>query len=363
MAKKISLFLAILTLGFAHQIFAQDENASADDSERWSDFLPLNKEMAGDADLPLPFGIGVIGYWQEQDLKPKSINLIATLSDNAFDLKNIGGTDITDLGVTDIENLSFPLPLNATATAAKVESEVDSYSGRIDGWIFPFFNLYGIFGRVDGKNTVSTFSAAFTQNANYGATVLNPTAVNDPGGAAGSPDTWIQADGSIDPTNPTATNVGQVSGAYLGGIEQQFTQFPTINYKGPIYGLGGILAYGKGKYWGTLDYNWVRADLDISRSEIDTITVSPRIGVNLEHDGKKTSLWVGAMYQEVDELQVGSVSVPGLGTIDYEVKLGDENQWNTLIGGAFEVNKQFQVGIEGGFGDRKQVMGNLTYRF
>ena len=75
MEKKISLFLAILTLGFAQQIFAQDDNASADDTERWSDFLPLNKELAGDADLPLPFGIGVTGYWQEQDMKTKSIGL------------------------------------------------------------------------------------------------------------------------------------------------------------------------------------------------------------------------------------------------------------------------------------------------
>ena len=32
--------------------------AAAEDEARWSDFLPLNKEMAGDAYLPLPFGIG-----------------------------------------------------------------------------------------------------------------------------------------------------------------------------------------------------------------------------------------------------------------------------------------------------------------
>ena len=226
MEKKISLFLAILTLGFAQQIFAQDDNASTDDSERWSDFLPLNKGMAGDTDLPLPFGIGVIGYWQEQDLKPKSINLIAALSDNAFDLKTIGGTDLSNPGVTDIENLSFPLPLNATATAAKVESEVDSYSGRIDGWIFPFFNLYGVFGRVDGKNTVSTFSAAFnktpaTNNYNQTLGLGAATNVNAPNtAAAGSAATALG--------NPTT--VAQVSGAYLAGIEQQFTQFPPINY-------------------------------------------------------------------------------------------------------------------------------------
>ena len=91
MEKTFSLFLAILTLGFAQQILAQDENASADDSERWSDFLPLNKELAGDADLPLPFGIGITGYWQEQDLKAKSIGLDLDLQGLATGL----GTAIT----------------------------------------------------------------------------------------------------------------------------------------------------------------------------------------------------------------------------------------------------------------------------
>ena len=38
---------------------AEPAPAAAEDEARWSDFLPLNKELAGDADLPLPFGIGV----------------------------------------------------------------------------------------------------------------------------------------------------------------------------------------------------------------------------------------------------------------------------------------------------------------
>ena len=106
MEKIVSLFLAILTLGFAQQVLAQDENASADESERWSDFLPLNKEMAGDADLQLPFGIGVTGFWQEQDLKSKNISLIIP----AFVVPTIWeGT---------------------TATPTNVESEVDNFNVR-----------------------------------------------------------------------------------------------------------------------------------------------------------------------------------------------------------------------------------------
>ena len=77
MEKKISFFLAILTLGFAQPIFAQDENGSTEDTERWSDFLQLNKELAGDADLPLAFGIGIMGYTQEKDMLSDSISISA----------------------------------------------------------------------------------------------------------------------------------------------------------------------------------------------------------------------------------------------------------------------------------------------
>ena len=293
MEKTISLILAVLTLGFAQQILAQD--ASDDESERWSDFLPLNKEMAGDADLPLPFGIGVIGYWQEQDLKPKSIGLAT-------------------LGITGI-----------SAQAANVESEVDNYNVRLDAWLLPFLNVYGIVGKVEGENKAS------------GVTVT---------------DSW---------TGNTGGNV--ILEATLSGIQAgiQSSGFP-LDYDGEVYGIGAILAYQWGKYWGTIDYNFTQADLDISTSEIDTHTITPRIGRSGSLGNIKGSLWIGAMHQAVDENHNGQINQGGL-DIEYIVLNEQENEWNFLLGGAAELSERIHVGIEGGLGERKQVMGNLTFRF
>jgi hypothetical protein len=311
MEQKISLFLAILTLGFAQQIFAQDENASADDTERWSDFLPLNKEMAGDADLPLPFGIGITGYWQEQDMKAKSIGFKSDLTNMINTL--LVGTVPQQTAAAGIQALLGGNLIDTTANATNVESEVDNYNIRLDAWLMPFLNIYGVYGEVEGGNTASglVLDAATT-------TVLT---------AAGL---------SVDPFK--------------------------FSYEGDVYGFGIILAGQWGKYWGTLDYNYMQADLDISTSEIDTHTITPRIGTSGSIGSAKGSLWIGAMHQSIDEVQAGSISVSGL-DIDYNVLLEQENEWNFLIGGAAELSKQWNASIEGGFGDRKQVMGNLTFRF
>jgi hypothetical protein len=302
MEKKISLFLAFLTLGFAQQIFAQDGNASADESERWSDFLPLSKELAGDTDLPLPFGIGVTGFWQEQDMKTKS--------DIGFNLDASALNPL--LGV-----------IAAKATSTNVESEVDNLNVRVDGWLFPFLNVYGVYGEVDGENTASGLGLDIVT-----AGILTGAGVTPP-------DTF------------------------------------TIPYDGNVYGFGLILAGQWGKYWGTLDYNFIRADLSISTSEIDTRTITPRIGTSGTIGSTRGSLWIGAMHQDIDEKQIGNldfpVTVPVVGMVslpvNYDARFEQENEWNFLLGGSAELSKQWHASIEGGIGDRKQVMGNLTYRF
>jgi hypothetical protein len=316
MEKTISIFLTILTLGFAQQIFAQDENASADDPERWSDFLPLNKEMAGDADLPLPFGIGITGYWQEQDLKAKSIgfksdltNLLANLllaEDPAGPVFPGTAAGLSGMLVDDT--------INAEADATNVESEVDNWNIRLDAWLMPFLNIYGVYGEVEGENKASGLTFDAPSQAVLAATGL-----------------------SLDPFNFT--------------------------YEGDVYGFGIIFAGQWGKYWGTLDYNYMQADLDISTSEIDTHTITPRIGTSGSIGSTKGSLWIGAMHQSIDEVQTGTIPVAGVGVIDYNVLLEQENEWNFLLGGTAELSKGIHVGVEGGFGERKQVMGNLTFRF
>ena len=68
------------------------------------------------------------------------------------------------------------------------------------------------------------------------------------------------------------------------------------------------------------------------------------------------------MHQAIDENHNGQINQGGL-DIEYIVLNEQEDEWNFLIGGTAELSKQWNASIEGGLGDRKQVMGNLTFRF
>ncbi len=294
------LVLPLLVLFSGAFLAAQDDNATAAEPEepRWSSFLPLHKELAEGRDLPLPFGIGFTGYWQEQGMKANSIG---------FDL------DASGLGAG---------TLNATATSTNVESELDNYNARVDAWILPFLNVYGVYGEVDGENTASGLA------------------------------------------------LDAVTAATLAGAGVTVPSSFTFAYDGEVYGFGLILAGEWGRVWGTLDYNFTQADLDVSVSEIDTSTLTPRIGVRGNLGGAKGSLWLGAMYQDIDEKQVGNLLFPatvGAATVNlpvaYDVRLEQDEQWNFLVGAGAEFSEQWNLSLEGGFGDREQVMGNLTFRF
>ena len=69
------------------------------------------------------------------------------------------------------------------------------------------------------------------------------------------------------------------------------------------------------------------------------------------------------MHQAVDENHNGTSNVaPGV-DIEYKVLNEQEDEWNFLLGGSAELSKEWNASIEGGLGERKQVMGNLTFRF
>lgn len=302
MKSKPAFVLAFLTFLPGSFLAAQEDNATAAEPEeaRWSSFLPLNKELAEGRDLPLPFGIGVTGYWQEQGMKANSIG---------FDLDPSG---LNPLLTT----------ISATATATNVESELDNYNARVDAWILPFLNVYGVYGEVDGENTASGLA------------------------------------------------LDAVTTATLTGLGVTLPSSFTFSYDGDVYGFGLILAGEWGRVWGTLDYNFTQADLDISTSEIDTSTLTPRLGVRGNLGGVQGSLWLGAMYQDIDERQVGNLLFPatvGAATVNlpvaYDVRLQQDEQWNFLVGAGAELSEQWNLSLEGGFGDREQFMGNLTFRF
>lgn len=94
-----------------------------------ADGLPFLKDLAGDADLPRPWGVGFDFFTMDQDY--------------------------------DIKNLEFALPgvTIGDPSQIKVTNEVKHYDIQADAWILPFLNVFGLGGRVS-IDTAVDFSDA-----------------------------------------------------------------------------------------------------------------------------------------------------------------------------------------------------------
>tara|TARA_Y100001934_G_scaffold281056_1_gene389546 strand:+ start:1309 stop:2142 length:834 start_codon:yes stop_codon:yes gene_type:complete len=259
-----------------------------------SDSLPLGKSLAAGQELPLPLGVSANVFFLEQDLVAQSIKV-------------------------DIPPLPLPtgvvqLPPGLPAQSAKLESRATSTTAKLDAWLLPFLNVYGVAGYVDGETTASGFS------------------------------------------------VGGLPPELASLLPNSFS----IAYSGPIYGAGITLAAGYNQYFASVDANYTESDLDIGESTIEAFVISPRIGVTGSLGGLSGSLYVGAMYQDVDEQQNGTANFPVMGQavpVDYDVISEAEEQWNYLVGANLKAGESWNYGIEVGFSERTHVMATLNYRF
>jgi hypothetical protein len=264
------------------------EPGPAPASESPFSFLPIWGEQARERghDLPLPAGLGVsfMNIWQDYDIKS-----------------------------VEFEPLVPPgsLPPIDSVEVSRASGNAYSIDGRLDAWLFPFLNVYGVMGYTEG-DTATTAAA-------------------------------------------TLSGLGTL-------------QFPfALDYEGFTYGGGVTLVYGYKQLFAMVDYNYTRTDLDIADSQITAHVVTPRIGWHGTAAGLKGSAWLGAMYQGVDQKFQGqlTVSVPGLGQIPVRYDVDEEatNPWNMVFGVQWDISPHWQWMIEGGVIGREQILTSLLLRF
>lgn len=151
-----------------------------------SRLFPLGRSMAGDRDLPLPFGLGVTFYSQQQDY---------ALDQLAVDVPIVNPEELEGIEVT---------------------NSVDELNLRIDAWLLPFLNVFGIVGQIDGKTAVDLVSP-------------------------------------------------------LPGF--------SVDYSGMVYGGGITLAAGGETCFGSLSATYTATDLDQSNSDVKAWYVVPKFGL------------------------------------------------------------------------------------
>jgi hypothetical protein len=121
-----SCFTPLLILPFAIRVLAGDPAPASPNDSPFS-FLPIWGEQAREKgyDLPLPIGIGVnfMNLWQDYDIK--------------------------DIQFTPLVPLPFPIE---GVEVSRAEGDGYSLDGRVDVWLFPFLNVYGVLGYTKGDS-------------------------------------------------------------------------------------------------------------------------------------------------------------------------------------------------------------------
>ncbi|ARD21812.1 virulence protein [Shewanella japonica] len=191
---------------------------------------------------------------------------------------------------------------------------------RADMWVLPFLNLYGVIGHTKGSSVAN-----------------------------------VQVDVDL-PFFPE-----------LDPFDFE------LNFKGTTYGVGGTIVGGIDNWFALLDVNYTNTDLDILDGEISTIVVSPRVGYRTKVYGNDLQVWVGGMYQNVEQtfsgylkdiLPIGDSSIGDLiGDGKFEVNQHLADKWNTLVGAQLHLGAGFDLLLEGGFGNRTSFMASIGYRF
>jgi hypothetical protein len=211
-----------------------------------------------------------------------------------------------------------------SSTFVKINGPITSWqqnvATRFDVWLFPFFNLYGVAGYTRGN------------------------------------------------TRGTVT----VTGPVLGLLNQDLPLF--AEFHGPTVGGGVTLAGGfKVTDWRDLlafmigDVNHTVTFLSfkneslIAHTKPHATVASTRVGLRGEVTKFiSAGMWVGAMYQLIQEEVAGSVAGR---SIEFIINQRAASPWNTLVGGQIDFGRHFNVFVEGGFGPRSSILTAAVFRF
>lgn len=262
-------------------------------------FLPVlgradplfGKEMAGDRKLPRAFGIGIDYFNMSQPYQIDSLSF---------------STPPT-----------FPLPPVSDVSTIIVDSDIRNVDLKVDAWLLPFLNVFGIYGRIDGSTTVDL--------SNSGV-----------------------------PLPPSF-------------------QMLTIDYDGDVYGGGFVLAAGGDRWFASLTTTFSDTSLNGDfNSSVKATTIQPRIGIRASEN---TEVWIGGYFIDAEETHSGTINLdlgifvpPGVppGTvipIDFDVDLSQKKDFNFSLGLHSMFSEHWEATVEVGGGDRNTVLGNMTYRF
>jgi len=233
--------------------------------------LPFMKHLAGEQQLPRPWGLSIDYYDMEQNYA--------------------------------LDSLVFQFPgLSVDPNLLDVTNDIKHIDIKLDAWVLPFLNVFVIAGQIDGDTNVDISRS---------------------------------------------------------GLPLPFSEIP-VSYDGDVYGGGATLVAGGDVYFGSLTLTYSDADIGGDfNSSVESVAIQPRVGIRVD----KWQLFVGGMWLQADESHSGTITIPFLGSVPFDVELSEEERFNYGVGVHRDLGEHFEFTLDAGFGDREHILANIGYRF
>ncbi|WP_241901332.1 hypothetical protein [Vibrio sp. 10N.286.49.B3] len=256
-------------------------------------------------DVPLPYGVSVA--YRNQDM-------------------NIGFTDFNVMGI-DFNDLFDPEESIGTVKA-------ESLSIRGDVNIFPFWNVYGLVGKV---NVDANVDAQYT-------------------GAIG--------EGLQEQLNNKLPGLGNAFCKELSVLCNRSTLRVPLHLEYDVVGVGTTLSVGYRQLFASVTGTYSLTKLtDANEWGDGVLTVQPMLGYQLPD--YRAQIFIGAEYQGLKPYMNGKVDSVEIGGEVFHYNVGtDINKWAYLIGFNKQMGKHYNLSFLYNKGESRNAMTlNLGYRF
>lgn len=280
-------------------------------------------------DIPYPIGIMANYIWMNQGILIDNMQL---------GISTEGGLDIP---LTPIDFIQFGDNSNKSY----------AINFRPDIWVFPFLNVYGLFGKGRSETTVNlTAPVPLTSVVEQGLTTTGVGLM----GAFGVGPVWVSLDGNWTWNKPELLDkaVGVAVFGVRVGHTFVFDQHPERN----VAIWGGAMR------------------VRMESNTVGQIRLGDAIPVeDMNAKGQEINdYWDGLT--PVEKLDPANIVVKAIGDrllvsegnaiIKYGMDKQVLQEWNGVIGAQFQYNKRWMLRTEWGLiGDRKSALASLNYRF
>jgi len=180
-----------------------------------------------------------------------------------------------------------------------------SYTAKFDAWLFPFLNVYA---------TATKFSGVASD---IKATSLIPT------------------------------------------LPVQGLLPASVDYDGKGFGFGFTAAFGYRSFFAAYNVSWSWNYLKMPTNTERATIQGPRAGIRLP----RVSVYAGAMREHYAGRQTGSIDMPGIGALAFDLVAEPQHSWNPALGAEIGISRNIHANVEYGFSGRNQLMLGAGYRF